>query len=322
MSALPGSSRATLALPVVAAFVLTLAGAAWGASRILYETRFEASEGFSDSLTLVGQQGWVGVGTGGNGLVSDFFSGEGQHAFLGFEAPPTNETAVSVWRPVGFQPGPSDPTLVRFTVLMSIEDSVTTTNRDDFRWTVYNHQEFRLFGLDFDNDSLAVHYYLDDDAGFVPTGRSFTNSIPYALAVTIDLARNRWSATLDGSLLVTNVAVTTRDRALTLGDIDAEWVIRTPGKPGDNYLVFDNYRIVAESETPPAPPRLQPLGLLRPGEFLIRCLGTPQTVYRLEATPDLTAWIPIKTNTMPVDGFFDHLDQRGGSLQFYRLVEH
>lgn len=302
---------------------LLLAGMAtvWGASRVLYETRFEASEGFDETLTLIGQDGWVGFGSGGNGLVSDFFPGEGQHAFVGFVAPTNNGDFLNAWRPVNYAPGPTNPPQVRFSVLMSVEDSSARANRDDFRWSVYNVAGERLFSVDFDNDALGVNYLLDDGK-FVPTGRSFTNATPYLLEIRIDFATNRWSASLGGLGLVTNQPVTTTGATLDFGDVDAVWAIRTPGSPGDNFMVFDNYRVEAESTvSPPVPPRLEPLGVLPPNGFGVRCLGTTGRTYVLEGSGNLGVWQALKTNAIPSDGYFDHVDRGGGPHRFYRMVE-
>jgi hypothetical protein len=295
-------------------------GEARGASRVLYETRFEPAEGFDPELTLVGQGGWLGDGNGGNGLVTNFFVGEGQQAFVGYTAPTNREDFLTVWRPVNHVPGPTNPPVVRFSVLMSVEDSTTTTARDDFRWSAYNVKGERFFSIDFDNEALEINYVLDDDV-FVPTGQSFTNSQPYLLEVVVRLDENRWTASLDGRVVVTNRPVTTRGFALDFGDFDAVWAIRTPGSPGDNFLVFDNYRLVAEAAEADPPPRLEPLGSIRPGEFLVRCHGTPGRVYVLQGTADYRDWAALKTNTVPADGYFDHLDRGGGARRFYRLQQ-
>ncbi len=238
---------------------------------------------------------------GGNGLLSDFFPGEGQNAFVGFVAPTNNGDFLNVWRPVNYTPGVTNPPRVHFTVLMSIsEDSSARANRDDFRWSLYNVKGDRLFSLDFDNDSLEINYLLDDGK-FVATGRSFTNAVPYVLDVHIDFSTNRWSASLGGVGLVTNLAVTTQGSVLDFGDVDAVWAIRTPGSPGDNFMVFDSYRVEVET-TAAAPARLEPLGKLPPNGFVVRCLGPTGVTYVLQGSADLKAWLPLKTNTIPVDG--------------------
>ena len=296
----------------------SLALKAQAAGRTLYATGFEAGEGYQSDLTLVGQGGWVGDGSGGNGLVDGFLAGQGQHGFVGYTPPTTNtESFLSVWRPINYVPGPTNPPIVRASVLFSVEDSSQVTRRDDFRWSVYNVRGDRLFSLDFDNDALEINYLLDDDK-FVSTGRTFTNSRPYRLEVVIRLADNRWSATLDGAVLATNLAVTTKGATLDFGDFDAVWAIRTEGSPGDNFMVFDDYRVTAEEPAAEAPPRLEPLGLIRPGEFLLRCYGTPGRSYVLQSTGDFRDWVSLKTNAVPADGYFDHLDRGGGAWRFYR----
>jgi len=296
-----------------------MGSSAIAATKVLYETRFEKTEGFDEALTLIGQGGWVGYGSGGNGLVSDFFTGEGQHAFIGFVAPTNNGDFLNAWRPVNYVPGSTNSPLVRFSVLMSVEDSSARANRDDFRWSVYNGRGDRLFSLDFDNDSLGINYLLDDGK-FVATGRSFTNSQPYLLEVRMDFSTNRWSASLGGVGLTTNLPITTASAELDFGDVDAVWAIRTPGSPGDNFMVFDNYRVEAEVGEA-IRPRVEPLGLLPNKDFVVRCRGSTGVVYILQGSEDLKTWVPLKTNSVPVDGYFDHADKSGPSKRFYRMQQ-
>lgn len=319
-----GLGRQWLALMLMLMPMLIVSGfglrAAAAEERVLYETRFESGEGFDEELTLIGQGGWVGWGTGGNGLVSGFFPGEGQHAFIGFVAPTETEEFLNVWRPINYVPGPTNAAVVRFSVMMSIEDSSSRTNRDDFRWSVYNEAGDRLFSLDFDNDALQINYLLDDDQ-FVATGRGFTNSVAYALEIRMDFAANRWSATLDGSSLVTEQRMTTKQSPLDFGDVDAVWAIRQVGAAGDNFMVFDNYRLVAGEGGGGVLPRVELLRLVGPGEALLRAHGTPGKSLVLQTSVDLMDWRPIKTNTVPEDGVFDHLDGSGGTQRYYRLRE-
>ena len=72
-------------------------------SAVLYETGFEANEGFNIEFDLAGQGNWMVEGTGGNGLVDEFFEGFGQQAYIGF-VQPAQGSATSVWRPVNFTP--------------------------------------------------------------------------------------------------------------------------------------------------------------------------------------------------------------------------
>jgi hypothetical protein len=140
--------------------------------------------------------------------------------------------------------------VVRFSVLMRVVDSLNFAY-DDFDWSVYNRAGQRLFTLNFDNNNLGIYYRLDGDSNFVWTEVDFDNNFIHQLAIVIDFGANQWSAFLDGQPLVTKAPVTTTGLNLDLGDIDMVWVPRNDVFPGDNYLLFDNYRVVAESSPEP-----------------------------------------------------------------------
>jgi hypothetical protein len=112
-----------------------------------------------------------------------------------------------------------------------------------------------------DNYDLNLYYALDDNSGYHLTGVAFTNNIIYELVITMDFARNRWSATLDGTPVVNELRISTiPGRPLDVGDVDAVWLPINDLFPGDNELVFDEYRLTAEpSELPTIvlPPQTQ-----------------------------------------------------------------
>lgn len=223
----------------------------------IYQTGFEFSEGFQPGFLLVGQAGWLGQGTGGNGIVSEFFPGDGQQAFVGFSPPNPGEDDQFVWRAVNHTPVLATQPIVTCTVDMAVIDS-TNSNYDDFEWVAFNSNVERLFTLNFDNTNLSIFYQLDDGI-YVDTGMEFENSTNYELVITMDFAENRWGATLDGTPLVEDKAITTQGFLLDLADMDAAWKIRD-GTPGNNYLLFDNFSLVAGPS--PAPKILaQPVSL-------------------------------------------------------------
>ncbi len=278
----------------------------------IYSTGFEMSEGYSLALTLAGQNGWVSFGTGGNGLVYDYFQGMGQQAFIGYSAPLDTNDLLNVWRPVVTLPTTNLYPRLEFTVDMSILDS-TNGNYDDFRWSVYNAQAHRFFTLLFDNYSFQISYALDDQADFRPTGVTFTNKMLYTLKIELSLDRNCWSAYLDDTLLVANQPITTVGADLNLSDIDAIWGIYDGARPGDNYMLFDNYRIVAKTV-------IQPRGLSL-GQFTWRLHGKPQRAYVIDASSDFRQWTPFTTNTTSAEGIFDfgaYDDSGAPKLEFYR----
>ena len=292
--------------------------AASAATATLYATRFEHSEGFRTNATLASQGGWTNAGSGGNGIVTNYILGLGQQAYIGYYAPDAGDTALSVWKPVNF--APSNASLVHFSVEMSVIDSSTNQfglNRDDFYWSVYNSAGDRLFGVLFNNYDLTIWHELDD--GFIyETGWYFENGVSYTLDVTMNFSSNRWDATLNGTQIVSNQLITTTGAARTFGDADAEWVLGTTNKPGNNYLLFDNYTITADA-LPSVIPNLQPPQPVAGGQRLIRVNGKNNARYAVEASTNLVGWASLKTNTV-TGGFFDYTDTGAPGLRqrFYR----
>jgi hypothetical protein len=318
------SSFASFALVVVALVLdaFPAQGQEAGSSGVvIYDTGFEVSEGYDPEFTLAGQNGWTIYGTGGNGLITipELFPDRGQQAYLGFHPPTAADDTINVWRPLGYAPIPADKALIAFTVLMTIVDS-TTPKRDDFRWSVYNTNGFRFFSLDFDNEALQVSYALDDDAGFVSTGVTFTNEVVYELAVEMDFGRNTWSAWLDETLLAWQLPITTVGSALNLGDIDAVWAIHDPAAPGDNFMVFDDYRVAAlPPDHPERPPIFETMVRLTSGRMLFGLYAESGQKYTLEATTDFAKWVALETEKA-VDGWVEFTDSHAASypLRFYR----
>ena len=278
------------------------------AAATVYSTGFEASEGYNTNLNLVGQNGWRALGSGGNGLLTDVFSGQGQQGYVGYAPPFSGDSYLLVYQPIN-----KALSQVQFSVMMSIFDS-TNGNWDDFEWGVYNQEGDFLFSLDFDNFDFGIYYYLDDGNQRVATGQAFENGVPYLLQLNINFASNRWSATLDGALLATNRPITTAGSPLNLGDIDATWLVFEPTAPGNNYMVFDNYLITATV----AQPQVNQLGFLGMSPVL-RLSGTPNMAFAIEASTNLAQWVSLKTN-VTTGGYFDYVDQGAASLpsRFYR----
>jgi hypothetical protein len=277
---------------------------------LIYQTSFETSEGYHTNADLVGQQGWRGAGSGGNGITEGFFPDKGQQAYIGFSPPATNDASLFVYQPIS-----KNLPQVQFSVTMAIfGSSASNPNRDDFYWSVYNQQAKQLFTLDFDNYELKLYYYLDNTNNRTSTGLSFTNGGAYPLNMTMDFASNRWSATFGGALAVTNLPITTLATKPTFGDIDAAWVVFDPSAPGDNFMVFDDYQITA---TLP-PPQLTALGTVN-GAPTLRLSGLADIRFALEASTNLLNWMPLKTN-ITTGGSFDYVDSTAGAQprRFYR----
>jgi hypothetical protein len=289
------------------------------APTIIYSTGFELSEGYDPDFTLEGQNQWIGYGSGGNGIVTNFFEGLGQQAYIGFWPPEEEgETFHTVYRPINLAPIPPAQPLVRFSVLMEITDS-SNGRWDDFRWSVYNASGVRLFSLDFDNSALLINYALDDGA-FVSTGTAFDNEGFYELIVTMNFARNLWSASLNDVVVVHAQQITTAGAALNLGDIAAVWSFGDPRNPGDNFMIFDEYIITTEA-LESIPPRLEALGFTAEGAYQARIFAEPGSACVIEASSDLRQWNPLLTFTAPANGSLDFQDPASSQFQhrFYRV---
>jgi hypothetical protein len=284
----------------------------------IYYTGFSKSEGYNMAYELAGQNGWVTDSSsyGGNGLLTNFLGiATNQAAYVGLWPLSPVSDSFSVWQPLKYAPLATHQTLVKFSASILFVDS-TTSQRDDFYWTLFNSQNQSLFSLHFNNYDLGVYYRLDGTNDYVYTGATFTNDTLYTLLLTMDFARNRWNATLNGASLVGGQSITTTNALLDLGDIDAVWLLMDPNAPGDNFMIFDDYLVTADADVPV---KLASLGRTSNGQFLLRVTGPSNFRYAIDAATNLGQWTPLKTNTI-TDGYFDFIDTAAGgfSKRFYR----
>jgi len=281
----------------------------------VFSTQFEAAQGYSTNSDLIGQNGWVGEGSGGNGLLSNFMPGQGQQAYIGFSPPNPGQDYLTVWKPIDYTPLTTGNPVVTFSVTMGVADS-GNTNYDNFRWSVYNSQGNRLFSIDFDNYYLDVNYQLDGTNELFLTGTPFNNSSFYNLSVTMNFASNRWTAVLDKAVIASNQPITTTGAPLNLGDVDAVWLVFNTNRPGNNYLLFDNYKVTAAPSLP-GRPLLQLLSKVG-NQTSLRLLGESGWRFAIDATTNFTQWTPLKTNIVS-DGSFDYADTAASAARrFYR----
>lgn len=306
-----------VALAVVALPSLTATG---DEPAVLFETGFEPAEGYNAASPLRGQAGWQGEGSGGNGLVVDFFEGWGQQAFIGYAAPAPKDESLSLWRPLGLPaPDPAQP-VWKFSTWMQVVDS-TNGEYDDFRWSAYNTEGVRLFTLNFDNASLDITYALEGDAAFQPSGFTFSGDVIYLLEIWMNFARNNWQAVLNGQVVVDAQPITTTWARLDLGDLGPVWTLRTKGAAGDNYLLFDDYRITREAVTS-IPTTIELVGFNARGEFELYVHSERGRTFSLDVSADLREWVSLGTNRLD-DGwwFFTDTTAPDYPVSFYRARE-
>jgi hypothetical protein len=181
-------------------------------------------------------------------VIQGYLPGQGQNAYIGFFPSPDPGERLYVWTPLDYTPEPGSLPVVRFSVLMNIVDS-TNLEYDDFDWQVFNRAGDRLFTLNFDNNNLKIYYQLSGSSPFTNTGFTFDNGVTYALTIVMDFAANRWNAFLNSTQIVTEQPISVGGLPLMLGDIDAVW---NPGDAaGNNYMLFDNYLVIAEPDRVP-----------------------------------------------------------------------
>lgn len=214
----------------------------------IYYTGFRPSEGFVSGGKVAGIGGWQCNFNGGNGILVNRFPNKDQQAYIGYN--PTYGSSsgiVLLWRPINYLPPTNS--LIIFSVYMSIADS-TDSYYDNFGWSVYNTDGNRLFTIDFDNNTMAISYSLDDDQGLRSADMGFDNNSIYQMTVIMDFSSNQWSAYLNGTPVAEAKPITTKGATLNLGDIDARWVWADV-MAGNNFMLFDDYTIDVVSELKP-----------------------------------------------------------------------
>ncbi|MCX8156199.1 MAG: S8 family serine peptidase [Verrucomicrobiae bacterium] len=211
----------------------------------LYFTDFNASNGYRAGMPLNGQNGWTMQGASPASQILSAGSGGEQMAYIGYS--PTYSTTYSrhyVWRPVSYLPATNQ--VVRFSTRMRLVDS-TNGRYDHFAWAVFNRSGDFLFEVRFHNDEspVGIYYRLNDGLPPESTDVTMGNDVEYEFSLLMDFNRNVWEASLDGMTLVEGVPINNGNNPvlLNLGEIDAVWYWSSPPNGGDNYLLFDDYRI-------------------------------------------------------------------------------
>ncbi len=209
------------------------------AERISLQTSFGPEQGYFPYIPLGGQNGWTSTGTGGNGVFTKGLPWGGQQGYIGIDG-----TGVEVRKPLGIVPD-STRSVIRFDMDFAIYDS-TNWNYDGFRIRFYNRSNQRLFTIglnNFDGSMYSIGDSTTSPQRFMPV--TFVNSRIYHLAVVMDFKANRWSAYLDDSLVEWDQPISDAGATLDLDAVALAWVPRNLANPGNNYMVFDNYKVTS-----------------------------------------------------------------------------
>ena len=103
---------------------------------------------------------------------------------------------------------------------------------------------------------------------------------------------------------------------LDLGDVSAVWVIREVGKPGDNYMVFDDYKIEQLEADKITPWLGENLAITMKNGVPVITLGPGKCA--LETSSDLKNW-KVLTTSLENKTFTDADFNKKKSQRFYRL---
>lgn len=224
-----------------------------------FVTGFEPSEGYSPSQPLPGQLGWTSTATTGNGFLANVFPGSGQQAYVG-----SSGSAIEVRRPLAMAPDPTRP-IVRLEMDFAIHDS-TNGFYDFFRLRLYNRAGQRLFVVSMNNRDHTIYHADGSDLFPIrPWPVTFNNNQVYRLAIVMNMASNRWSGFLDNQPVVVNQPITESGRQLDLDAFAVAWLPSNPARPGNNFMVFDNYSVTAMAPIRPTVASRSPARTLTAG---------------------------------------------------------
>lgn len=231
-----------------------------------YFTGFEAFTVGDD--TIIGRESWTGSPPGLklNGVMS-----EAQHGVLGIgnagfvggyatTAAAVTSRLVYVRRPVNLDPLALNQEVATFSVVFGIKDSSTTTKRDNFEFLIYNQANALLGGIQFDNTTLdsttlkprRLIYRLSWNGTafqYVLTSFNFLPETLETLQFRINYRTNRWTASLSDVPVFQDLPFYTGTAARNLGSVMVKMAVANTDpltgyiRPGDNYMLFDDYRV-------------------------------------------------------------------------------
>ena len=314
----------------VSALVLSLSvGPATGAEVILYETDFSS---FSPGENqLVGNEGWESThpDQGLHGIDNTILEDGNESGFLGFKAPSEGKL-ITLFRPLDYDPIAEGKPHVNFSVNLAVVDSTAENEHfDSFHFSIYNRNVELLAGITFNNDEADLPLLRYDGNELISTGSSFKHAILTPLDFSINFETNRWSAAFDGISLFENEVFSDTDRTLDLGDISAEWDLTDEENPGNNWIVFDDWKVSASDTATEQPEAPAPRGEIilritrRPnGNVRLSFKTDPNVSYQIEYSNDLVDWksdLPNSTvsTAEPEASFMDRTAR--GQRRYYRI---
>ena len=318
----------------------------------VYSTGFESPPFTLGQDTIRNTDGWSGplvfAGKALSGIDSGTrlgWAGLGNVAYLG--ANPTRITGVSeksvyVRRPVNLDPVALGQEVASFSVLFAIVDSTADAvtgsyRRDNFEFQIWNSDSVPklLAGIQFDNSridsltglplrSIYLLYWNGSAFSYTNTGYSFLSETLEFLDFRINFRTNRWTVSLGGAPLFQDFPFYTGPSARTLGSVRAQmqvtntYPLSTDIYPGDNYMLFDDYRL----RTDPVSVTLES-SWTATGAFKLDWNEEYGHRYRLQYSANSTSWFDfpetIHTATITGDRSFTDTSSPRPALRLFRV---
>lgn len=251
----------------------------------VYFTGFETPPFNVGADTIRNTDGWSGptifAGKALSGTLSENqhgVKGIGNAAYIGGN--PTTVTSVStksvyIRRPVSIDPVALGQEIATFSVAFGIKDSTSASSfrRDNFEFQIWNNESTAklLAGIQFDNStldsltglpqrSIYLLYWNGISHVYTNTGYTFLPETLELLEFRINFRTNRWTVSLGGAPLFQDLSFYTGPNQRTIGSV---WAITqvtnattktiSPASydlfPGDNYMLFDDYRLRTDPVT-------------------------------------------------------------------------
>ena len=271
---------------------------------------------------IPGTDGWTGshAGQDRSGIMAESghaIPGVGNAAYIGGNSASilSGGGTMYVRKAFNYQPVASGQEVVTVSVLAGIKDSTGLT-RDNFEFIIYNYivlnngaiQSYPLAGIQFDNSQInpatlkpyqAVYRYSYDSATqslrYSNTGVTFLYDTLQDLEMRINYRTNRWSASLEGVPLFTDLTFYAGPQALNLGSLVVQCRASVNFAPGTNYMLFDDLSVAANGPLATAPPDLS---YQSTSGVQLRWLQEAGYRYQVRFSDGLSAWQVLQASAV------------------------
>lgn len=337
-------SRAVLSCAFLTALIAVPGPARAGEA---YYTGFGSPPFSVGADTIRGTDNWTGLSVFAGKALSGVMS-ESQHGVVGIGnaaylgGNPARVTGVSnkavyLRRPVDLDPVALGEEVATFSVVFGIKDSTAASSyrRDDFEFLIYNKTSQLLGGIQFDNttiDSLtglplrSIYLLYWNGSAFVYTNTGYTY-LPETLELLvfrINFRTNRWTVTLGGAPIFQDLSFYSGPNVKNFGSVLAQmqvantYPLSTDIYPGDNYMLFDDYRV----RTDPVTVSLAS-SWTDTGAFKLVWNEEYGHQYRLQYSSDCANWLDfagtIHTATATADYSYIDTTSPRPAMQFFRV---